>query len=52
MNGLSSTIKEILYDNSIFDKKLICLGMDDIYSTIVGDQNYLRNFYKISKNKF
>ena len=51
MNGLSSTIKEILYDNSIFDKKLICLGMDDIYSTIVGDQNYLRNFYKISKKQ-
>jgi transketolase len=47
INGLGSIIKEILFDNNV-QTKFKSLGMEDVYSTVVGDQFFLRRHYKLT----
>lgn len=42
MNGLSSIIKEICFDYDIFLDNMFNLGINDSFSSVVGDQKYLR----------
>lgn len=55
IGGLGSAVAEILAENGGMKAKLLRIGVEDIYSTYVGDQKYLRNQYGIDakaiKNK-
>tara|TARA_Y100000589_G_scaffold282675_1_gene280286 strand:+ start:1144 stop:2067 length:924 start_codon:yes stop_codon:yes gene_type:complete len=45
--GLSSIIASECLKNNIYPKKFIPLSLPDKFPSIVGDQSYLRNIYKI-----
>lgn len=47
INGISSIIKEICFDNQIVLNNFFSLGIKDSFSTIVGDQKFLRKKNKI-----
>ena len=49
IGGLSSAVSEVLMNDNLF---AICgqLCIKDLYSSIVGDQNYLRSYYRIDAN--
>lgn len=47
--GLGSAISEICIDNKIFPKSLKRMGLEDIYSSVVGSQEYLRDFYNLGE---
>ena len=49
--GFGSAVAEVLMDNNIFPKKFLRLAIPDVYSSIVGDQYFLRNYYGISSKK-
>ena len=46
---MGSSICEYCMDNNIQIKKFKRMGLEDIYSSVVGSQNYLRNFYNIGE---
>lgn len=46
--GLGSLVSEVLFRNGRILKAFLSLGLPDIYSSIVGDQKFLRNNYKMS----
>lgn len=45
--GLGSAVSEVCMDNNIIPKLFLRLGMNNIYSSIVGSQKFLRSKYKI-----
>ena len=45
--GLGSAVAEYLADNQLTGKKFMRIGLDDGFSSIVGDQSYLRKCYKM-----
>tara|TARA_B110000879_G_scaffold212816_1_gene311146 strand:- start:3515 stop:4432 length:918 start_codon:yes stop_codon:yes gene_type:complete len=45
--GLGSAISEVCMDNSVIPKKFLRIGLDNIYSSIVGSPQYLRTQYEI-----
>ncbi len=47
INGISSVIKELCFDNQIELDNFFSLGIEDSFSTIVGDQKFLRKKNKI-----
>ncbi|MDP4117854.1 MAG: transketolase C-terminal domain-containing protein [Bacillota bacterium] len=47
--GFGSAVSEVLAREK-FDVKQIMIGIDDVYSSIVGNQKYLRARYNISAN--
>lgn len=49
--GLSGVIAELLMELGIAPKKFKRIGLRDTYSTIVGTQDYLRDFYEMSADK-
>ncbi len=49
IGGLGSAISEICVDNKIYPKSFIRMGLDDIYSSVVGSQEFLRNFYNLGE---
>jgi len=48
LGGLSGSIAETLFRSSVTPKFFKSLGIPDEYPTIVGDQNYLRDFYNLN----
>lgn len=48
LGGLSGSIAETLFRSSVMPKFFKSLGIPDEYPTIVGDQNYLRDFYNLN----
>lgn len=50
VGGLGSLVAETLFKHSKDIKHFINLGIQDVYSEIVGDQNYLRKEYKIDES--
>ena len=44
--GLVSAVAEVITEYQL-DCKLGCVAIDDLYSSIVGSQDYLRKFYKL-----
>ena len=49
--GFGTAISEVFYVNNFFPKKLIKLGIPDKFTSVVGDQNFLRNYHKINKDE-
>ncbi|MDB2683576.1 transketolase [Alphaproteobacteria bacterium] len=47
VGGLGSIVAETLMDNDTNILKLIRLGLKDVYSSVVGDQKYLRSYYNL-----
>ena len=47
--GLGSAVAEVCLDHGIFPKKFARIGLDNIYSSIVGGQKYLKSRYKMDK---
>ena len=45
--GLGSTVAEVCMDNSAFPKKFSRIGLDNMYSSIVGSQQYLKSRYNM-----
>lgn len=50
IGGLASTVSETLMHAKVFPGFFKCIGIDDEFPTIVGDQEYLRNHYKINSD--
>ena len=48
--GLGGAIAEICMDKNLQVDFFVRMGMQDKYSSIVGDQKYLREYYKIDAN--
>ena len=48
--GLGSAVSEVCMDYSIFPKKFLRIGLNNIYSSIVGSQHYLRSSYGMDSN--
>ena len=46
VGGLGSTISEIIAENNV-NVKIIRLGLNDEFTAVVGNQEYLREIYKI-----
>jgi transketolase len=51
IGGLGSAVSEVLSENDLVGVRLIRLGIQDTYSSIVGNQKYLRDVYGISAEK-
>ena len=49
IGGFGSAVAEVIAETG--GAKLIRLGINDVYSTQVGNQKYLRDFYGISAEK-
>lgn len=49
IGGLSSIISEVIAKNGL-GIKVVSVGINDCYASIVGDQNYLRKIYKIDSD--
>ena len=49
IGGLGSAIAEILLANNISNITFRSIGVDDRYPDIAGEQNYLRDYYKIDE---
>ena len=52
MGGLGSAISEICVDNKIYPKSFKRMGLEDIYSSVVGSQEFLRDFYNLGEEGF
>jgi transketolase len=48
--GLGSAIAEVLVDNQLTGKKVLRIGLEDGFSSIVGSQKYLRQCYKMDSD--
>jgi len=48
--GLGSAIAEVLVDNHLTGKKVLRIGLEDGFSSIVGSQKYLRKCYNMDSN--
>ncbi len=48
--GLGSAISEVCMDNSVIPKKFLRIGLNNIYSSIVGSPQYLRTQYEMDSN--
>jgi transketolase len=49
IGGLGSAVSEVCMDYGVYPKSFKRLGLKDLFSSVVGTQNYLRSFYKIDK---
>lgn len=49
IGGLGSAISEICLDNKIYPRSFKRMGLKDIYSSVVGSQEYLREFYNLGE---
>ena len=45
--GLGSAVSEVCMDFGVMPKKFLRIGLDNIYSSIVGSQQYLRSRYQM-----
>ena len=46
--GLGSAVSEVCMDNAVYPKKFLRIGLNNIYSSIVGSQQYLKSQYKMA----
>jgi len=49
MGGLGSAVAEVCLDKGYYPKKFKRIGMKDKYSSVVGSQEYLRNYYEMDE---
>ena len=48
--GLGSAIAEVLVDNQLTGKKVLRIGLEDGFSSIIGSQKYLRKCYNMDSD--
>jgi transketolase len=48
--GLGSAVAEVCMDNGVHPIKFLRIGLNNIYSSIVGSQQYLRSRYEMDSN--
>lgn len=48
--GLASAVSEVCMRHNVKPRNYLSMGMQDIYSSIVGSQDYLRKYYGLDKN--
>lgn len=48
--GLAGAVSEACMLSNIWPKKFLSMSLNDSYSSIVGSQGYLREYYKLDKN--
>lgn len=51
IGGFGSAVAEVMAENRICHASLMRIGLNDEYSTIVGNQKYLRDYYGMSAGK-
>ena len=47
LGGLGGAVAEYCMEEGLYPKSFMRVGMKDVYSSIVGDQQYLRSYYKM-----
>lgn len=50
IGGLASAVSETCLKHGVYPRKFCSFGLEDRFSSVVGDQNFLRNYYKIGAN--
>tara|TARA_B000000565_G_scaffold244800_1_gene212129 strand:+ start:2351 stop:3271 length:921 start_codon:yes stop_codon:yes gene_type:complete len=50
VNGISSIIKEVCFDNDFYPNEFHSFGINDLFSSVVGDQKFLRKENKIDSD--
>ena len=50
VNGLSTIVKEVCFNNSFLPETYFNLGINDVLSSKVGDQKYLRSCFGLDSN--
>jgi len=48
VGGLGSAVSEVCMDLGIMPKKFRRIGLNDVYSSVVGSQDYLRSYYNMN----
>ncbi len=48
IGGLGSLVSEIIMESNLRPKKFKKLGIRDVFPRVVGDQSYLRNYFRIT----
>lgn len=51
VGGFGSAVAEVMAESKHKNARLVRIGLNDQYCTIVGNQNYLRNYYGMSAEK-
>lgn len=51
IGGFGSAVSEVLAEQSVPRARQIRIGLNDVYSSIVGSQKYLRNIYEMNAEK-
>lgn len=51
VGGFGSAVAEVMAESRNCNARLVRIGLNDQYSTIVGNQNYLRDYYGMSAEK-
>ena len=47
LGGLGGAVAEYCMEEGLYPKAFMRVGMRDVYSSVVGDQQYLRSHYKM-----
>lgn len=50
IGGLSSAVADVCLESGVLPKLFDKVGLNDIYSSVVGDQQYLRRYYGMDSN--
>ena len=50
VGGLGSAISEVCMEHSLYPEFFLSLGLKDTFSQVVGDQQYLRNYYQMDSD--
>lgn len=50
VGGLGSAVSDVCMDLGVFPKKFKRIGLNDVYSSVVGSQVYLRKYYNMDSN--
>ena len=48
--GLGGSVAEVLMYNNTVPKKFLCIGLEAGFSSIIGSQAYLRQYYRLNAN--
>jgi transketolase len=50
IGGLGSAVSDVCMDNGVLPKFFVKMGMNDVYSSVVGSQQYLRGHYELDSS--
>ena len=50
MGGLGSAVSEVCMDSGVHPKAFKRIGLADLFSSVVGSQDYLRTYYQMDRD--